>query len=381
MCSVIVAAEESLPEEMIRPLHQIRDDSNTPLKDRILLILRSLLDDITALKSEVVALGDQREDVDRAQRQYQHKCVQLLSLFEEELGFLQSLTHSSDLQAAVFAHTARHPDEPLLNETSKSELIRRCALMGRFIEETMGTITPDNFESVVPTRTFELLQSSTLEDRLKSILSRFDGIQDLDARELVDILVAQVFISELLKTHISEMHARITHCSHELAALRQQIDDQSDHTEQIETLEQAVKHFQHRENKLKRYLEHYIELEDGQTPLAMVKRFVEIVNEQISTKSVGVGDSGILAQKDDEIRALQEKLEAEHTVNESNRIARVQDMDRQTAELQSQLRDVRAKFDEVARQNDENVSQTQSLRRALDEKDGIVKNEIGRAHV
>ena len=408
MCSAVKLTEESLDEETVNKLQAIRNDSKTPLRERILLIVKSLLTHIVGDEEKIRDLSHENAEATEKAAKYQEKAKQILGVFEEQLAFLQTLTHSADLQAAVFKAHGENIDDEL-----KTELIRKCALIGRFIEENIGVIEERNIEDRVPNPTgiFELMTTRTFDEKLKSLLVMIDEDADVNLREMFDLLVAQAFINDLLREHASELHMRIAHCGHEIGNLRQAIEDKGDDLEQVESMKKLIKRFKHRENKLKRYLSNYVSLPEQAEPVEMVERLIEVVNERIesyqsySDKRYSDEDEGSrkgssrqskrsarseksqrgdvnelydeLQRKDQQIDSLKEALEKEQGKKDANERKRIEASQSQAKGLQSQLDAIKAKLQEVVKQCDvqkqESTELKEELSRKVSEIEGLTK--------
>jgi chromosome segregation ATPase len=248
-------------------------------------------------------------------------------------------------------------------------------MMGRFVEETLGVISPDRFSppgEIRATHVFELLQSTSLEDKLSNLVAHFGSDDEtIEFRELFDLLAAQVFINDLLKGHTSDLHTRIAHYGHEIGALRQQTDDRGAQDEQIEDLKQLVKHLKRKESKLRHFLSRNLEIPGDAEPIEIVRDLIEQASGQSNRHS-----SAAIEQKDEEIRRLQANVQKAQKATEEFRVAQQQEIDRQTSELQTQLNEIRARCDDAVRQKEEQANEVLSLRAAAKEKDKALKSEI-----
>jgi hypothetical protein len=268
---VSLAADD---QAIARDLRSIRDEE-TSTQTSVLEMFQYLLNKLNQIRTETC---EAKHDVNRSTQKYQRKCCELVSLLEEELNFLQKLTDSSGLQSVLFTSQ--------MGDDRKAELIRHCAAIGRFIEDAIGMVSQDKFEDmftgVRPTHVFELLQSTTLREKLADLLSRFEDQQSLEVRELFDLLSAQVFVNDLLVGHTSELHCRIAQYNRDVTALRQETEDSGARCEEIDDLRRTVKLYRRQDHKLRRFLRCYVEAAEDTPTLAVVKDLVQLIQDQAS---------------------------------------------------------------------------------------------------
>ena len=287
MSSIVNAITNSQTEEFAERICAIRDGSKKSVKDRIMDIVSSVISRLADCEVKMEAMSASDKEASDQVEYYKQKAREILGFLEEELAFLQVLTHSSDIQAAVF-RAKQAPDASILSEESKTELIRKCALIGRFVEENLSEVTAERIDEKIPltanidpTHIFELMQSSSFEEKLTNLSHLVDDDSSLTLREIFDLLTAQVFINDLLKDHATDLHMRIAHCGHEIGSLKQEIEDRGDDLEQIEAMKKLVRHFRRRESKLRKYLSNYIEVSDQAAPVEMVEVLIQKINDRI----------------------------------------------------------------------------------------------------
>jgi hypothetical protein len=367
MCSLIILAEETVPQ-MTAGLIAIRDESQTPLRERILLIVRSLATQIGRTQGDLRDMAKKNEVLNESIQKTQNRCCDLLSLFEEELQFLQTLTHSTDLQAAIFGHRG----SCTFGEDEKLELIRHCAMMGRFVEETIGTVTPERFDELFhapsgsrATHVFELFQPTTLEDKLGSLLSHIASAEEtLEMRELFDLLSAQVFVNELMKNHANELHLRIAHYGNEITGLRRELQNHTTHSEDVK---QAVRGFKRREAKLKRFLGRHFELTEESDPDNLIKALVESTRQEVPHPTPQ--KVGLISPKNPTIATLRQQLEDQQQTIEELRKARQTEVEEETKNLERQLSEIKARFQQTVQEHESQTQEVLALRITIREKD------------
>lgn len=415
MCSIVYSADNFLnntdnPNQqneetvLLNQIHNIRDNSEKTPKERILLITKSLISSISSYKEK----NDKNEELIKKQtdsiEKYKRKCRDILSMYEEELNFLQTITHSNDLQAAIFSHK-NYQTPLLLNDECKSELIRQCAILGRFIEETIGSISSDSFYNSFEgsdiydsTNIFQLLQKSSIEKKMSNILNKIDDPDNIDTRQIFDLLAAQIFMNETLKNYTSELQVRLTQSNHELNFLRkeneslnqqknrhdkQHLDISNDDPtskQQNRTLQKLIKTFQKRENKLKRFTSNFVEIDDESNIIDATISLITQMNEQllqqqslssqIVPQSPSLEESRLkeeLHQCQTELKELENQLQKEQLEKEEKRNDRSQ-IDEQNKELKQQINSLNDKLNQVSNQSQSYQNEIQNLKTVIIEK-------------
>ena len=340
MCSAVHIANDLLSknEALCKEIISIQNDSKTPLRERILKIFNLIINSSSSNMEEIGTKSKIIERLKDKNKQYKKKIYDVLSLFEEELVFLQSLTNCNDLQALIFSH--KNLKTPLfMNESCKSELIRQCAVLGRFIEETIGTISYESFENnfgslietntnnsiedlsnlFEPTRIFQLFQTDVFKQKLVNISKRIEDNNNVEVRQIFDILAAQVYINDIIKNYANELQNRLSQCGRDLSNLRlQQQKWQSDYTnnEESSTLKKIVKKFQRRESRLRKFVSNYVEVDEKSNivtvTITMISRLIEQLQSQSTlSSSYQYSNGSISPSKNIEDERLKLRIEVE----------------------------------------------------------------------
>ncbi|OHS94531.1 hypothetical protein TRFO_39299 [Tritrichomonas foetus] len=419
MCSAVLMVDNCLPHDIVDQIHMIRDDSEKSPKDRLLLIIKSIVSSLTLYIENLNQKDKQFLQMKEQSKKYHRKCCDVLSMYEEELVFLQTLTHSTDLQSAVFSHKGIS-GPIMLNDNCKMELIRQCAILGGFVEETIGCISSEenfkeNFECpeyIDPMNVFKLLQQSSMESKLLNILSRIDDSSDnLEIRELFDILAAQVYINEVLKNYSTELQVRISQNGRDILMLRQEIennkkqdpkqaidfnssnisyDSSSVNDQKCKTLSKLVKKYQHREKRLKRFISKYVEMNDDSNIVDVITGMITQMIEQLqASQTLSLNSSQQLSNQqieESKLRAEVEKLQTEAKELESKYFeeknkSKQKEAEKHTnpkidvrietlsKEFQQQLDNFRVKLQEVQNQSQNWQNEVQKLNNILSQKD------------
>ena len=279
--SCLVTASKMLDEmkiDNVKELKDIKENQQLSVKERILMMIKILGSRITNSKIQMQNTEGKIKELNDQNTVLHDKCLEILSLFEEQLRFLQKLTHSTDLQNVVF-YQESNGTSLYLSEENKSELIRKCAVLGSFVEDTIAEITQEQLNDVIrihddaeQKRIFELLQPINMEKTIKDALDCVNGGKEFDARELFDILCAQIFMNSLLKNYAKELSLTASRRRREIDALQQNADNE-DYEKQICIL-------QKRESKVRNFLFKFIDADETTPTFKLLKMvFSEIQNE------------------------------------------------------------------------------------------------------
>ena len=381
MSSLIRIVDDSqLNNELSDNIHSIRDNSQLRLNERIINIINNVIEFASIKNEKCDQYTKEHQKALNSQITLRKKCIEILTLFEEELNFLQNLSHSSDLQSIVF-NAGKKSTSPLMTEDIRSELIRQCASLGTFVEETIGIITLEKFEEsfevpdgIEGTHIFDLLQSSQAADSLSKLFENFDN-ENIEVRELFDLFSAQVFINSLLKNHTNELLMRISHCGREISNLRQELDEQATDQEQTDTMKKLIKHFRHRDNKLRRYLSKYIRIPEDTPTNDLVIALLEgyDVQEKSKKNSKNKRETVPLIQENKQL-----KEDLEHCIKELNQYKTMlannqneqnEESLNQIKQLQLKLEECKQNCKELKSQLDSTLEELETLKTSNTEKD------------
>lgn len=264
----------------INEFQAIRDNAEIKPNERTMLIVKKLIDQYS---QQVEVNNNNQSTIAKLNNEKLHlhdKCMEVLSLFEEQLRFLQNLSHSNDLQAAVF-YNEKTGTSFYLTDCNKVELIRRCANLGSFIENTLGDITEQKFNeslqlpsSINPTGIFNLLQPTKMQEFISNMLSKITTPSDIDARQVFDILCAQIYINDLLKNYARDISIIAAKRKREIESLQQ--NQSNNYSQEIELMRK-------RDKTMRRFLLKYIEVDNPEDipTFVLLKQFVAAAQEEI----------------------------------------------------------------------------------------------------
>lgn len=366
ICSFIQTIHDSqLPESILNQIHSIKDMVKMPLKDRLNNIAKKIIEYALVSNDKFQQVIQQNEKNNNTQQVLHKKCREILSMFEEELNFLQNLSHSTDLQSIVF-NKAATGTAAILDEDAKAELIKHCAELGRFVEETIGELSLHKFESsfdlpdgIESTGIFDLLQPANMADKLTNIFDHLDK-ENLEARQVFDLFSAETFINTLLKNHINELLIRISQYSREVSHLRQELDDKLAEQDQIETMRKLIKYFKHRDSKLKRFLSQYTEVSEDDDSFDLIVSLLGDNNESgkndkkknlFSVLKENEKLRKELNRYEKEINRCQEKINQNEETNNSTKLqaleSELDDYKSQCQEINTQFKQISAEYDKL----------------------------------
>ena len=267
----IVKLLEDNQIENIKEFQNIKDNPELSVRERIIMIVKCLFNISYDLKGRNYDLQTKNNELKDYAENVRDKCIKILSLFEEELRFLQKLTHSSDLQNVVF-YQEKTGTVLRLSEENKADLIRKCAVLGSFVEDTIGEISSEQFydvmsfpETIDAPRIFELLHFGNMEKIMKEALLLVNSPDELDTRQLFDMLCAQIYINYLLKNYSKELGIAAARRKRQIDCLQQQGNK--------ENLEKENSTLKKREQKIRAFLLQFIDA-DKKTPTFKILKLV-----------------------------------------------------------------------------------------------------------
>lgn len=273
--SIVSRSSEELNADIRSHITEIINDSSIPLLERIESVISYVCHEANnaiqfseATKEKIKQMKSDNSDI-------QFKCIEILSFFDEEMQFLQRLAHSKEIQSCIFFREDQNEVIPFDKE-SKEELIKHCARVSRYIEETIPQLNIDEindafsqFESIQPTEIFNLLNANVLEQKLRDFYSRlknFNSIEnsepsqfsetnqkmiEIQLKELLCLFAAQAFTNDILQNHSVELRMRYEITQREIQQLRLEIEENK---EPLKSMKKVINHFAKRENKIKRIL-------------------------------------------------------------------------------------------------------------------------------
>ena len=315
LCSMVHVVEDEGKNDMKNEIMQcrvIRDESRTGVKERMLSLTKYLVDQIKENAENAKSIAKDLEEANKKVEFYHSKCGEVLTLFESELDFLQKLTHSADLQSTIFFQE-KTGSSFVLTDDNKATLIRKCANLGKFVEETIGVLSQEKFnetfsapESVDSNRIFDLLGAGRMENALEDVMSKIDKETDIDIREVFDLFTAQMFMNTLLKNHVTELHLRIAQYGHEIATLRQQ-NSEAD-VEAIREINDKLSKCEQKFEKIRKFLSQFVEVDDKTPTLKLIKKALVAVQNAAKPQESGEGNKSL---KDELQRISSEKEKKE----------------------------------------------------------------------
>lgn len=314
LCSIIKFIDNSLKHEVIK-CKSIKDDSQLSVRERILMIVKYLCQELSLLTDQKAQFSSSYEKLEKEKELYLNKCCQILSLFEDQLQFMAKIPHSHDLQLNLFRSEGVSTDI-LLTEEAKQQIYTRCARLGKFVEETIGKITDDKFNEIYNgpdvvdrARIFDLVQATNMEECLENLLRQFSTGSEVDIKQMFELFTAMLFINSLLKSHVIEMAERITQCSHEIHKLRNETYDRDD--EDVKSLKKLLKQMTKEMQKIRSFCCNILGYEDEETmTYRLVKRsFAKFQEENVkSVVSLPELTEALEKRVDSETSELKEEL-------------------------------------------------------------------------
>lgn len=273
--SIVSRSSEELNSDIRSHITDIMNDSSIPLIDRIESIISYVCHEANQAIQFTEETKEKIKQLKSDNTDIQSKCIEILSLFDEEIQFMQRLAHSNEIQSCVFFREDQNGVIPF-DKDSKEELIKHCARVARYIEETIPQINIDEmndafsqFEMIQPTEIFNLLNANVLEKKLRDFYDRmkkFNPIEnselsqfseesqnliEIQMKELLCLFAAQAFTNDILQNHSVELRMRYEITQREIQQLRLEVEENK---EPLKSMKKVINHFTKRENKIKRLL-------------------------------------------------------------------------------------------------------------------------------
>ena len=267
----IVKILEDNQIDNIQDFRNIKENPELTVRERIVMIVKCLFNITCDLKGRNYDLQTKNNELKDYGANVRDKCIKILSLFEEELRFLQKLTHSTDLQNVVF-YQEKTGTVLRLSEENKADLIRKCAVLGSFIEDTIGEISSEQFYDAITfpdnseaPQIFELLHFGNMEKTMREALLLANSPDELDTRQLFDMLCAQIYMNYLLKNYAKELGIAAARRKRQIDCLQQQTNK--------EDVEKENSILKKREQKIRSFLLQFIDT-DKKTPTFKILKLV-----------------------------------------------------------------------------------------------------------
>jgi len=299
LCTIVMSSEDIIKNEA-SVLKSIRDDSHLTVSDRISEIVKTLSKKVLTLTNSNDSYVRENKELISQRELYYRKCKDVLSMFESQLAFLQKLTHSIDLQKTVLFQE-QNGISINFSEDQKSDLIRRCAQLGRFVEDTIGVISKEKFDetfnsydNVNTLGIFDLINPNNMDNFFSSILEQLSSSSDIDIRQVFDMFCAELYLNSILKNHIIELNLRINHYNHEISVIRQNngIDESFNHEATFKDLRRMEK----RDSRLRKFLSKIIPIDETIPTINLVAMALEMIQDRTSNGRISINPKDELSK-------------------------------------------------------------------------------------
>ena len=318
LSSICKSVSEVLPATILPELIKIRDNSEESVVNRVDALINVLCEHNKTLNDAINKAKQENEESKEQQKKCEQSVIDALSMFEEELSFMQKLATSTDIQNCLLYRPEL--GKPLiLDEDGKSFLLKRCAQNAKFIQDTITNVRIEDVQAAIdctePNHVFELLSPNILSAKLKQFVDKMDGREDSTVRMLFDLFAAQSFSNDLLQNHCVEIRQRYDLMQKELNQSRQETEASN------ETVKKALKKLNRMKNadeKIRKSVSNHFEI----NPESSTEK---IVKDALNTLSQSIENASQLSESfsEEQFNAkLDEKLnqEREQYVNEINEL-------------------------------------------------------------
>ena len=198
-------------------INEIRNSSSA-VNAKIMNIVELLVNEIKEKDENLDKSNNDIKEMNAKNEFLQEKCSEMIAMFRSEVQFMENFANSSDTQMIVRGKES--------TEEMKSQLVRQFCLLTKYVDETIGKISLDKFNETLTcpydmeaSKVFDLISSHDIEAQLEEILDHVNE-QNIEAKEVVNVLAAQMFINNILKAHVNDLHSRIAIAQREVVKAR-----------------------------------------------------------------------------------------------------------------------------------------------------------------
>lgn len=300
----LLASTYHIMESTINPsfateLEEIRDNSNKKATDRVLSMVQCVM---THYKEDIEKkdqLEKENNELSLQLADSKKQCEEVLHHFEDELRFLQKLSHSNDLQNVIFYRQEQGKSHWLTTD-ERNELIKKCAKVGKYIDENIGKLLSENVEHYFnelgifcpsqkvfnPDSIFLLMQPTDVENKIMTILGEtykyLDGTLEKSSRQssqfetqkLVDLLAAQVLMNDILTNYSIDLHTKITLLSRQVHKLDQGPVDHITIANSTE-INEEIKSYKHQDKKIRKMLSSAMHFQESDDIYVIIKSLIK----------------------------------------------------------------------------------------------------------
>lgn len=303
-------------------IDQIKDNSTKTASERLLSIIKCIINhynkDIQKQEESIKLNQELTNQLNNSKKQ----CKDIIHHFEDELRFLQKLSHSNEIQSVIF-YRPTEGTSLSLDSKSKNELIKRCAEIGKYIDENVGKILLENvepyfsdLESSLSTTfnadtVFSLMQPANIEKKVASIINpvfkinhEFESDDNSNAiyenRKLFDLLIAQVLMNDILTSHAMSLRTKVSIQNRQIQKLDQNDADTNELRQQLVLYQNEIRNLRHIDSKIRKKVSKVIRFENCDQTIQIVKALVDAVKHlkkqqkkvqrqiQITTNSINI---------------------------------------------------------------------------------------------
>lgn len=274
------------------PYKSIKDDSSIDPKERILRITKMLVENYKQSNQKFEQIENQNNNIAKKSGFYQRKCAEILSIFENQLDFLQKLSHSTDLQNALL-FKEKTGTSLMLSDDDKTVLMRKCSNLRKFVDETVSQLSRDKVSEILNTsdstdviKIFDLLNNDDYDITLAKVLNTIEDKNDENSRLLFDLFRGQLFMNTLLKSHVSDLHIRIARIGQENTSLKKVI--QETHERDLIPVKQRCDDLERKYMKIRSFLSKFVDVDDVTPTITLIKRAMNAIKNSSEENSAAV---------------------------------------------------------------------------------------------
>ena len=265
---------ESLNNNISTQISLIIDNSSITPIERIEKMIQILLKNYNLINNEKNLLNKELKDSQEKILIYKNKFENSISLFEDEIRFLQKLTSNNDLQNIIFFRENKNCSLLLDNE-SKEYLIKNIIKISKFIEESYQNLNKDdsclNINGIDKIELFNLLNPIFIEEKIEKFINKISNINNFEIREIISIFAVEVLSNSILINHCSNL-------SNQFEFYKNKSNEEINENLNINKYKKLLNKYEKMENNIRELLSNIFENSNELSLIEMIKKTIELIN-------------------------------------------------------------------------------------------------------
>ncbi|EAY15577.1 hypothetical protein TVAG_495960 [Trichomonas vaginalis G3] len=382
-----IVKNSSIPGKIKKEVEDLYTDVRYSEDERITNMITNLCQQIKQYEVCGSSIRKEREEMIKRNNDVEQHLANVLQLFEEQIRFLQKVSRNADLQDALIFRKA-NPTPMHLDKCTQEELVKKCAVLGKFLEDEMGFLSEEkikcvlqNSQNIDSNLVFELQKASNIASRLEKLNSMLNTGENADTRELFAVLVAQVFINDALCNLSKELKSKIAYLQREMTRLPQTTKEEVEKYEkQAEENEERAIKIQKLEKQKKKLISTIKELLPSQEQCDNLNQMLKLVVEhkkqlkssliilmkenQKLKNSLEVSQERV-QRKTKQMKMMGAVIQKQGKIIDENE-GKIKDLDKQNNQLKT----------DIEANNTKHKSEIEQLTKTYDEKEKTMKEQM-----